>query len=626
MRGEIVDALETVLLRHDGEFPVTLWAAPVEGGGGDAQCLLIVSDATARRRYEAAQKFLNEAGRVLGSSLDRQETLEHAARLAVPDYGDWCFVDLLDDSGQNFERVAIGTVDPTHPSLATIRRRFPVEEVTGYGVARALSTGKAQLVAEIDDATLRSMARDDRQLAILRSIGMRSIAVVPLMVRGRPIGILSVTSSRRALDAHDCWVVEELTRSAAAAIDSARLFTAERRARLRIARLQEVTAAFSRARTAEEVAEVACRIGAEAMEASAGALWLAEDGILDLAGAWGDVTFAEPFRRLPSGEVLPPDVVMETGAPIWIETGRPFGCVPLMIGGKLAGAIMFAHRRGHRYDEDERSFYLTLALHCAQALERARLLDEARAATHAAETASRVKDEFLAMLGHELRNPLAPILTALQLMTRAEGSSEHQRAVIERQVRHLARLVDDLLDVSRITAGRIQIEKTRIDLASVIDRALEMTRPVSGDRRLEVVVSAAMAFDGDETRLAQVFANLISNAARHTDRGGLIRIEATVEKGSIVVHVRDDGTGIDPALLPKIFELFTQGPQAAHRPRGGLGARPRDREEPGRAPRRRGVDRERRPGAGDARDRASPLDARRSAALARAGDRAGCSG
>jgi PAS domain S-box-containing protein len=194
---------------------------------------------------------------------------------------------------------------------------------------------------------------------------------------------------------------------------------------------------------------------------------------------------------------------------------------------------------------------------------------------NASESANRAKDEFLAMLGHELRNPLAPILTALQLMKlRGTTAVEHERSVIERQVNHMVGLVDDLLDVSRITRGKIELHRSRIEVARFVAKAIEMTSPLLEQQRhtLQVdVPSSGLTVDGDETRLAQVVANLLTNAAKYTEAGGLITVTARAEQGKVLVRVRDNGLGIDPEILPKIFDLFVQEPQAIDRARGGLG-------------------------------------------------------
>ena len=198
-------------------------------------------------------------------------------------------------------------------------------------------------------------------------------------------------------------------------------------------------------------------------------------------------------------------------------------------------------------------------------------LDNARAA---AEAASRAKDEFLAMLGHELRNPLSPIMTALQLMRlRGTIGAEHERSVIERQVKHMVSLVDDLLDVSRIARGKVQLRLERIEVADAVAKAIEMTSPAIDERRhvLAVDVPRGLVVDADPARLSQVVANLLSNAAKYTDAGGRITVVATAEGDAAVLRVRDNGTGIDADMLPRVFELFSQERQTIDRSQGGLG-------------------------------------------------------
>jgi signal transduction histidine kinase len=191
-----------------------------------------------------------------------------------------------------------------------------------------------------------------------------------------------------------------------------------------------------------------------------------------------------------------------------------------------------------------------------------------------AEAASRAKDEFLAMLGHELRNPLAPILTALQLMRlRGVEGAERERMVIERQVKHVVALVDDLLDVSRIARGKVELRRERVDIGEIVSKALEMTSPAFEERghAVHVDVPRGVVVLADPSRLAQVFANLLSNAAKYTDAGGRIGVTGHVDGGSAVVSVSDNGVGIAKEMLPRVFDLFTQERQAIDRSQGGLG-------------------------------------------------------
>ena len=191
-----------------------------------------------------------------------------------------------------------------------------------------------------------------------------------------------------------------------------------------------------------------------------------------------------------------------------------------------------------------------------------------------AESASRAKDDFLAMLGHELRNPLSPIVTALHLIRhRNTAGIDRELTVLDRQVAHLSRLVDDLLDVSRIAQGKIDVKRDPLAVDAVISRAVEMASPLFEQRRHELTVSIdpGLRVAGDLVRLAQVFANLLTNAAKYTAPGGHVSLRATRDGADVVVRVRDDGVGISAEMLPRVFELFVQERQTIDRSGGGLG-------------------------------------------------------
>jgi signal transduction histidine kinase len=199
-------------------------------------------------------------------------------------------------------------------------------------------------------------------------------------------------------------------------------------------------------------------------------------------------------------------------------------------------------------------------------------------AEQALREADRRKDEFLAMLGHELRNPLAPLMTGLQLLKLADMRDDpvvlRVRGVMERQVHHLARLVDDLLEVSRITRGLIQLRREPLDLILVLRSAIETCRPAVETAQHELIVDLPtdpVTVTGDAVRLTQVFANLLSNAAKYTDAGGHIRVTARREADRVLVSVRDDGIGIPATHLTSVFEMFSQVDRWHRRTQGGLG-------------------------------------------------------
>lgn len=200
-----------------------------------------------------------------------------------------------------------------------------------------------------------------------------------------------------------------------------------------------------------------------------------------------------------------------------------------------------------------------------------------REAENALRLADRRKDEFLAMLAHELRNPLAPIRSAINLLPRIVPPGDERVAstlrMVDRQVAQLARLVDDLLDVSRITRGRVELQAEVLDLSSIVTQALESTEPLIMEKRHTVLRhdSAALRVHGDRARLVQCVSNILANAAKYTDTGGTIRIDVSCEGEHALVAVEDTGIGMSAELLPRVFDLFVQSDRALDRAEGGLG-------------------------------------------------------
>lgn len=206
-------------------------------------------------------------------------------------------------------------------------------------------------------------------------------------------------------------------------------------------------------------------------------------------------------------------------------------------------------------------------------LEREQLFAKEKKARSDAEAANRAKDDFLAMLGHELRNPLAPITTALELLRQRGATFEKEHLVIERQVDHLKRLVDDLLDIARITRGRLELRRARLRVADVITKAIDIAAPLFETRQhhLEISVAEDLALVGDAMRLAQVVANLLVNAAKYTNPGGRIAVSAVRDGAEVKIRVKDNGIGIAADILPHVFDSFVQESQSIDRSRGGLG-------------------------------------------------------
>lgn len=257
--------------------------------------------------------------------------------------------------------------------------------------------------------------------------------------------------------------------------------------------------------------------------------------------------------------------------------------VPLVARGRSLGALLLGAHPIDRYTPDDISLAEELGRRAGSALDIADLFEAQRRANERLseavarqQAADRKKDEFLAILGHELRNPLAPIVTALDLMAMSGKSGfEREREVIRRQAEHLTRLVDDLLDISRVTSEKLQLKREPLELWSVISHAIEVVSPLFEQRhhKLEVEVPHTdFLVEADAVRLSQVFSNLLANAAKYTEPGGLITIRATrADEARFTVEVEDNGNGISSSLLPHIFEPFVQASRTLDRAGGGLG-------------------------------------------------------
>lgn len=362
------------------------------------------------------------------------------------------------------------------------------------------------------------------------------------------------------------------------------------RATQRIARLQDVTAGLASAATPAEVADVVLHEGLAALGAAAGAIVVvADDGQgLELVGAAGHPDAVPGARRrFPIAADTPCCQVVRTGMPIFLETAaawtdrytdepapgeahRSCACLPLLAHGRTIGACTLSFRAERTFPPDERAFMLTLARLCAQALERARLFE-------AAEAVNRANEQFLAVLSHELRTPLTAIIGWLQIL-RSRGPDpallERALRIMERNARSEARLIDDILDVSRIVAGKLPLEMRAVDVNAVARAAADLVAPAA-EAEL-ILLDAALdpgplVVVGDAARLQQVIGNLLSNAVKFTPRGGRIRIESARAGGEVRVRVRDTGQGIEAELLPHVFERFRQGDSTTTRAHGGLG-------------------------------------------------------
>jgi signal transduction histidine kinase/DNA-binding response OmpR family regulator len=252
-------------------------------------------------------------------------------------------------------------------------------------------------------------------------------------------------------------------------------------------------------------------------------------------------------------------------------------CFPLVAQGRLLGTLAFGTRQRAAFLPDDIAVMQVVCDQVAVSLERARLIEELSLRNYDLADADRRKDEFLAMLAHELRNPMAPIVNAVHLLRLPQATGPVvQRALdaIDRQVGHMVRLVDDLLDLSRINTGKVELRKERVSLSTIIEHAVQTSAPLVQKQKHEFVLSMPpeeIRLIADRTRLTQVVSNLLNNAAKYSPPGGRIDLVVVREGQEVVITVRDRGIGIRPEMLDSVFGLFVQSDRTADRSQGGLG-------------------------------------------------------
>jgi len=366
-----------------------------------------------------------------------------------------------------------------------------------------------------------------------------------------------------------------------------------------LAGLSELTSRLWRARTLQEGLEEILTAVIGLMGADKGNVQLldGERRVLTIAAHQGfEQDFLDFFREVSAADESACGRTLASGERVIIEdieADAPYAplrpiaraagyravvSTPLLsFDGRPLGTISTHFRTVHRPSEEELHRLDLYLRQAADFIQRSRMEQALRRSEQALLEADRRKDEFLALIAHELRNPLAPILYSLAALNKTDRGARHQlhaEQVIERQVMHMSRLLDDLLDVSRITRGRLELKRTTVELAAVLDAAIEAARPLLDEKRHRLAVelpAEPVWVEGDPVRLAQVFSNLLINAAKYTEAGGQVQLLAMRAGAEIVVTVRDNGAGIAAEVLPRLFMPFSPGAAAGHHPNGGLG-------------------------------------------------------
>lgn len=574
--GERVEHFDTVRRRKDGTgVPVSLTISPIKDEKGRIiGASKIARDITERKRAEAAAdqqhrltSLRADIAAALASADDPPTTLQRCNE-AIVKHLDVAFAGIwtLNETEQVLERQAsagLGT------DLNGPHNRIKVGE---FKIDRVAASRQLLLTNDVGhDPNISNPAWPERE-------GLVAFAGFPLMIEGRVLGVVGIFARRPLSEA----VVSDLDTLG----EGIGQYLHRKRAEERLRLLSEAAAVILYAPAPDVLvrtlfAKIGPTIGADVYwnyivnETGDGlrlasCVGLAEEAVQPQLRVGEHLCGTAALHRHPV-VVAHVQQCSDPKTQVVKSLGvRAYAGFPLMSGNLLLGTLSFASRSKDEFDPDELEFLETNCHYVAVAYERLRLLEKLR-------QADRKKDEFLATLAHELRNPLAPIRTGLQLMQMANGKREtveQARTMMERQVAQMVRLVDDLMDLTRISRGKIELKKQPVELAAVVSSAVETARPLIEEMGHELTVlkpEQPIIVEADSTRLAQVFLNLLTNAAKYTDRGGRIRLTAERQGSDVVVVVKDTGIGIPADKLRSIFEMFSQVEGALARSQGGLG-------------------------------------------------------
>jgi PAS domain S-box-containing protein len=603
-------ANHTVLIRKDGsELPIDDSAAPIRTQTGEVVgSVLVFRDITKRRQAEAEREELlaiTEHARAQAEAtlaiLRRIESITEAALVDLP------FEELLRELVRRVSEALssdTATLLLEEDGMLHARATVGLEEEVRARVAVPIGTGFAGHIArERRPGIVNDVRYSELVSGYFRDKGIHALVGVPLLSgQGTVLGVLHVGSVRpRTFGDEDVRVLQLAAERVALAVEHAARTESEHRARTAaertttmMRRVQRIADAMLAQLPLDHLLhEVLVRVQ-EALEADLAVMFISrweEEGAeeeLRVRAVVGVTDDSEIGFAVPPGGGLCGAVVKARDAVVWNDVAREqlvlpslrnrdvqaLVGVPLLSGGHLLGVLQVGSVEPRQFHAEDVELLKRAAERIALGIERTARIDAERRARQALEASNRAKDEFLAMLGHELRNPLSAVRNAVATATRDESRRARALEIAERQAEQLGRLIDDLLDVARIAQGRITLRKERVHLNDIIEQAVESTRSFIESRGIELSVAIAaesIRVDADPARLQQVLVNLLSNAAKYTEARGRIDLTSERRGDEVAVRIRDTGIGIAPEMLPRIWDLFTQADRALDRAPGGLG-------------------------------------------------------
>jgi signal transduction histidine kinase/PAS domain-containing protein len=609
--GVTVRDAELELVFADGEVRyVSGTAAPLlDAQGRPSGAIAAYIDLTESRRGEFAQRLLAGMSRELVVSLDYREMLDRVARLTVPELADYCFIDVVTDEGP-IVRAAIAHSNPAKLPLLEQLRRYPPDVRIDAGVPQVIRTGEPLLYSEITPEALAELAHNEEHLRLLLELGPRSSMIVPLIARGATIGsmLVSRSESGRRYTPRDLDLAGEIAARAALAIDNARLYVAAQRAQqaaeataLRDSFMAEASMALAGSLDYQQTLRDLAKLAVPRFADLCVVFLLGDDGMIRRTAVAHVNRFKEEQLRAlqeiaidpagphPAAEVMraaatllnpdmPSELLEQVTPAEQIRSAQTLVpesqvIVPLVVRQRIIGALAFGTSESQRrYGARDVALAEELARRAALAIDNARLYGEAQEAV-------RVRDAFLSIAAHELKNPLTIVRGHLQLLRRrtaraaaADPRDTDTLDTLLNQTDRLQQLIDVLLDISRLERGQLDIVRQPIDLGQLMRSVIESIQPGLQRHTLEArIPDQPLAMQGDPLRLEQVFHNLLQNAVKYSPAGGPISLELRAEGAAALVTVRDWGIGIPQEAQPQLFRRFFRAGNTAHAQGIGVG-------------------------------------------------------
>ncbi len=599
----------------------------------------IVSDITERKRAEESLRFLAEASAILSASLDYEKTLENLAKLAVPFLADLCIVDIVENG--TVRRMGVAHADPKREEQARQRHNlYPLDLNSSHPAIKVLRTGIAAVAREVSDEELVSAAHDADHLQIIRDIGIKSYAIVPLLVQGQALGTISLVSTKdeRRYGPADLALAEELARRAVLSIEKGQLYreTQEASENLRQAililgeqqqqlrTLQQLTNLLNQRLTdlpgllREMVRSVAQAIpGAQfcfimlnnpqcnrlvlTVTAGIGTEKLRlEDAFSPKNGLLSEV-FSTGVSQLIQGSDCKLEQLEESPAAIYAVA------IESVEAGRLGVLAIGNWEDKNAFDEEDRNLLIAVGEQAAIAIDNARMIkaleeQEARLEDQnemlAAQNqeleiqrqqvqlqnlqlmeAARLKSQFLATMSHELRTPMNAVIGFSQLLLRQRQNSltPQQADMLQRILnngKHLLALINEILDLSKIEAGRLELKLEAFNLERLVRATTDELRSLADEKHLALHVYTDLPNPNvinDSVRLRQILSNLLSNAIKFTESGSVQVEVKEISTDRLLLAVKDTGIGIAQDELEHIFEEFRQIDQTTTRKYSGTG-------------------------------------------------------